>query len=209
MDQKEFSAWEERIAQRADRLWQDAGCPEGGADRYLDDASMLIAIEENPGAGTLDPEEAARPLVEEAALMRNLGEFPTLTDQGEETTYPDAPDNNEDGDDGATGLTPGSGAPVGSPNAAQNAGWVNPAAFGDIVVRTSPGEDDEIRQSDGDASETGGVLPSEDVADLDLPDISVADADITTDDTDADNEDPADGDDINDDGLPDQPVFDR
>ncbi len=45
--------------------------------------------------------------------MRNLGEFPTLVDQGEEQTYPD---------------------------------------------------EDEIRLSDGDASDTGGVLPEEDVA---------------------------------------------
>lgn len=209
MDQKEFSAWEKRIAQRADRLWQDAGRPEGGSDRYLDDASMLIAIEENPGAGTLDPKEAAKPLVEEASLMRNLGEFPTLTDQGEEATYPDAPDKSDDGDNGSTGLTPGSGPYVGRTTAPQTAGWVNPAALRDTAVRTSQGEEDESRQSDGDASETGGVLPYEDVAEQDLPDISVADADITTDDTDADNEDPADGDDINDDGLPDQPVFGR
>ena len=69
--------------------------------------------------------------------------------------------------------------------------------------------EDETRQSDGDASETGGVLPNELMVEQDLPDISVADADITSDDTDAENEDPSDNDDINEDGLPDQPVFDR
>lgn len=207
MDQKEFAAWEKRIAHRADQLWQEAGRPEGGVARYLEDASMLIAIEENPTAGTLDPEEAARPVVEESALMRNLGEFPTLTDQGEETTYPDAPDNPDD--NGATGLNPGSRPSVGSYVAPQTAGWVNPAAFRTAPISPSQGEDHEIRESDGDASDTGGVLPSEDMVEQDLPDISVADADITSDDTDADNEDPADGDDINEDGLPDQPAFDR
>ena len=207
MDQKEFAAWEKRIAERADRLWQDAGRPEGGADHFLDDASMLIAIEENPKAGTLDPEEAAKPVVEESALMRNLGEFPTLTDQGEETTYPSVPD---DGDsDGATGLDPLSRPIVGSYVAPQTTEWVNPNAFPTAAITQSRGEEDEIRQSDGDASETGGVLPYERVVEQDLPDISVADADITSDDTDADNEDPAEGDDINDDGLIDQPVFDR
>ena len=203
MDQKEFAAWEKRIAERADRLWQDAGRPEGGADHFLDDASMLIAIEENPKAGTLDPEEAAKPVVEESALMRNLGEFPTLTDQGEETTYPSAPD---DGDDnGATGLNPLS-RPFVAPQTTER---VTPAAFRTTSIAALRDGEDKSRQSDGDASETGGVLPSEDMVELDMPDISVADADITSDDTDADNEDPAEGEDINEDGLIDQPVFDR
>jgi Protein of unknown function (DUF2934) len=207
MDQKEFAAWEKRIAQRADRLWQDAGRPEGGVTRYLDDASMLIAIEENPDAGTLDPEEYAKPVIEESALMRNLGEFPTLTDQGEETTYPSAPDEGDD--NGSAGFNPGSGPSVRSQAAPQNTQWVNPAAFRTAAISRSQDEEEKIRQTDGDASESGGVLPSEDLAEQDLPDISVADADITSDDTDADNEDTSDNDDINEDGLPDQPVFDR
>lgn len=207
MDQKEFAAWEKRIAQRADRLWQDAGRPEGGLARYLDDASMLIAIEENPRAGTLDPEVAAKPVVEESALMRNLGEFPTLTDQGEEATYPSAPDKGDD--KRSAGINPGSRRSAGSYITPQNTEWAHPAAFRTAAIRKWQNEEDEIRQSDGDASETGGVLPSKDVAAQDLPEISVADADITSDDTDADNEDPADGDDINEDGLPDQPAFNR
>lgn len=207
MDKKEFSAWEKRIAQRADHLWQDAGRPEGGLARYLDEASMLIAIEENPRSGTLDPEDAAKPVVEEAALMRNLGEFPTLTDQGEETTFPDSP---YDGDDSSSvSHNPSIRRSAGSYTAPQATEWVGPAAFRTAAIATSQYEEDESRQSDGDASETGGVLPAEDVVAQDLPDISVADANITTDDTDADNEDSAEGDDINDDGLIDQPVFDR
>ena len=207
MDQKEFDAWEKRIAQRADSLWQDAGQPEGGAARYLDDAKTLISIEENPTAGTLDPEDAAKPVVEESALMRNLGEFPTLTDQGEETTYPSASDAGEG--------QAGSGGHSGSDRS--GTGYVpsqttearNPSAYGSAAMNGSHNGEDETRQSDGDASETGGVLPDELMVEQDLPDISVADADITSDDTDADNEDPSENDDINEDGLPDQPVFDR
>ena len=60
---------------------------------------------------------------------------------------------------------------------------------------------DDIRLSDGDASDTGGVLPEEDVAGIDLPDISQTDADITSSALDAD--DAPLNDDLNDDGLPD------
>ena len=94
MNREQFDAWERRIKAQADQLWQQAGSPEGQRDRFSEQARELLAIKENPDAGTLDPEEAARPVIEEAALMRNLGEFPTLTDQGDEMTYPDdqAPD---------------------------------------------------------------------------------------------------------------------
>jgi Protein of unknown function (DUF2934) len=94
MDRSEFEAWETRIRARADRLWHDAGKPDGGAETYLDQARELIALEEVPLPG-LDPEEAAEPVVEEASIQGNLGEFPTLTDQGEEQTYPHSQD--EDG----------------------------------------------------------------------------------------------------------------
>ena len=87
MDRQEFDAWEGRIRDRADRLWQTAGQPEGGRDRYLDEARELVALEE-VDLPTLDPEEAAQPVIEEASIQGNLGEFPTLTDQGEEQTYP-------------------------------------------------------------------------------------------------------------------------
>jgi hypothetical protein len=119
----------------------------------MDEARELLAIEE-VGTPTLDPERAARPVIEEASIQGNLGEFPTLRDQGDEETYPDA-------------------------------------RF----------EDDEIHLSDGDASDAGGVLPEEDVAEADMPDVSLADADVTTSALDADDDPP--NDDLNDDGLPD------
>jgi len=95
MDRQQFEAWDRRIITRADELWQAAGRPDGARDSFTEEARELIAIEENPDSGTLDPEDAAAPIVEEASLMRNLGEFPTLTDQGEEMTYPDTPEDDD------------------------------------------------------------------------------------------------------------------
>ncbi|MDZ4088970.1 MAG: DUF2934 domain-containing protein [Tabrizicola sp.] len=87
MNRQDFDAWETRIRDRADQLWVDAGRPDGGRDRYIDQARELLAMGE-VALPTLDPEEAAEPVIEEASIQGNLGEFPTLTDQGEEQTYP-------------------------------------------------------------------------------------------------------------------------
>lgn len=152
MNRQDFDAWEARIRDRADLLWQDAGRPDGGSDRYIDQARELLAIEE-VAPPTLDPEDAAAPVVEEASIQGNLGEFPTLTDQGEEQTYPHLQD------------------------------------------------DDGPRLSDGDASEDGGVLPSEDYPEEDLPEVSLADADVTSSTLNA--EDGPETPDLNDDGMPD------
>ncbi|MDO9639929.1 MAG: hypothetical protein Q7J44_15430 [Pseudotabrizicola sp.] len=160
MNRNEFETLESHIEARAVRMWTDAGSPEGGHARFMDQARELVAIEENDPP-TLDPHEAERPVIEEASIQGNLGEFPTLRDQGEEMTFPDAdPDRGED----------------------QYA-------------------EDNTRLSDGDASDTGGVLPEEDVAEDDLPDVSGADADITASTRNADDAPP--NDDLNDDGLPD------
>lgn len=175
MDQTEFDALDTRIRARADRLWQDAGSPEGGSDAFMENARQLVALEEVP-APTLDANAGS--IVEEASLQRNLGEFPTLRDQGDEQTYPD--------DD------PGS-----------------------IETSFSGLDDGEIRLSDGDASETGGVLPIDEVAGDNLFDVSVADADVTSDmpeddaDIELDDDLDEDHDDLNDDGLPDEPPFRR
>lgn len=152
MNRQDFDAWEARIRDRADLLWQEAGSPEGGSDRYIDQARELLAMRE-VALPTLDPEEAAAPVIEEASIQGNLGEFPTLTDQGEEQTYPHTRD------------------------------------------------DDGPRLSDGDASEDGGVLPTEDYPEEDLPEVSLADADVTSS-TENAGDDPQSPD-LNDDGMPD------
>lgn len=84
----DFDAWEARVRVRANLLWEQAGKPDVSADFYLDEARELLAIEEVPLPG-LDPAEAAEPVIEEALIQGNLGEFPTLRDQGDEATFPD------------------------------------------------------------------------------------------------------------------------
>jgi hypothetical protein len=92
MNEREERALEERIRQRAYRLWQQEGCPEGRADVHWDQAAELIAIEDNQRLATEhvpSPDEIGpngEP-IEPVAAVENAGEFPTLTDQGEQT-YP-------------------------------------------------------------------------------------------------------------------------
>jgi hypothetical protein len=62
-------------------------------------ATELIAIEENQLL-TLKPVGRAGEPVEPRLAVENAGEFPTLTDQGEETAYPQArPEAREDARD--------------------------------------------------------------------------------------------------------------
>lgn len=158
MNKQDFEALDARVSARAVLLWSDAGSPDGGAARYVDQARELIAMSEVVLPG-LDPADAARPAIEEASIQRNLGEFPTLRDQGDEQTFPD-----------------------------RNA-------------------DDNMHLSDGDASDQGGVLPTERVAVEDFPDVSLADADVTTSSENA--EDDPRNEDLNDDGLPDAKDLDK
>jgi Protein of unknown function (DUF2934) len=100
---------EQRIRERAKRLWEEAGRPASGIDAYMDQASELIAIEDNlkdtlrsPG---VQPREAVEddPIasddvlgpegepIEPVIAVENEGEFPTLTDQGEGEQVPHWP----------------------------------------------------------------------------------------------------------------------
>lgn len=91
MNREEFAAYDARVAARAEELWISAGRPDGPRDHFADKARALIGMEENPTAGTVDPD--AEPVVAEAALMANLGEFASFSDaQAEEPTFPD-PEN--------------------------------------------------------------------------------------------------------------------
>jgi len=93
MSQSDDRAMERRVEERARHLWESEGRPKGGAGQFRDRARQLIAIEDNPHAATEpvpDPprqtggDRGAEPL----EAVENQGEFPTLTDQGEETTAP-------------------------------------------------------------------------------------------------------------------------
>jgi hypothetical protein len=80
---------EARVRKWAYHLWQEEGCPQGQEKVHWDKARELVAIEDNQATAT-EPVESAESLgpegepVESAKLLRNLGEFPTLTDQGEQ-----------------------------------------------------------------------------------------------------------------------------
>lgn len=88
---------EKAIRQHAEKMWHDEGSPAGRLDEYLERARELQAIIDNPTAGQLpnpmtahhgkvEPEQP----VEEAELMENLGEFPSLVgeDQGDDVQTP-------------------------------------------------------------------------------------------------------------------------
>lgn len=97
MDSKEFAAWEDRINNRARLLWEEAGKPDGTRDRFVEQAREQIAIEENPSAGRIDPDNAATPVIEEASIIANLGEFQGMGDQqGEQPSFPDPANINRD-----------------------------------------------------------------------------------------------------------------
>ena len=88
-------AHNQRVRERAYRIWIEEGKPEGRAAEHWDKASELVAIEEGY-KDTLKPnptdEYARLPTgepIEPIEAVRNLGEFPTLTDQGEEAVFPD------------------------------------------------------------------------------------------------------------------------
>ncbi len=85
----------QRVRERAYQIWLQEGRPDGRADDHWDMANELVAIEENY-RDTLKPnptEDYARfpqgEPIEPIEAVRNLGEFPTLTDQGEEIVFPD------------------------------------------------------------------------------------------------------------------------
>jgi len=81
MTQKD--AREERVRIKAFYIWLDEGCPDGRAETHWDMASELIAIEDNY-RDTLKPIGEGGEPVEPLLAVENAGEFPTLTDQGEE-----------------------------------------------------------------------------------------------------------------------------
>jgi hypothetical protein len=104
MAQMQNQDHETLVQARAFQLWREDGCPAGGADDLLandllERARELVAIEENQMLAT-KPNPQRRDIrrdlttgepVEPLTSVANQGEFPTLTDQGEEQTYPIPP----------------------------------------------------------------------------------------------------------------------
>jgi hypothetical protein len=72
---------EDRIRERAHRIWEQEGCPEGKADSHWELAKFAIA-QQDAQPSMLRPVEPEP--VEPIEAVKNQGEFPTLTDQGEQ-----------------------------------------------------------------------------------------------------------------------------
>jgi hypothetical protein len=81
--------FDERVRQRAYRLWVEEGCPEGRSDAHWDKARELVAIEENHRHTTkpVVNEPWGEP-VEPIEAVKNAGEFPTMTDLSEQQAAP-------------------------------------------------------------------------------------------------------------------------
>ena len=76
--------WEERVRRKAYELWQSEGGPHGRAEDHWRIAAELVAEEIARSRTDLPYAEPGDAPVEQAALLYNLGEFPELTDQGED-----------------------------------------------------------------------------------------------------------------------------
>jgi hypothetical protein len=72
---------EQRIRERAHRMWLDEGQPEGKADAHWELARLAIAFED---AKPQMQRPVTTETVEPVEALLNQGEFPTLTDQGEQ-----------------------------------------------------------------------------------------------------------------------------
>ncbi|BBK32687.1 DUF2934 family protein [Stella humosa] len=79
---------QERVRRRAHELWITEGRPEGKAEDHWHAAEELTAHEDKQMLAT-KPVGDAEPKAEPLLAVQNQGEFPTLTDQGEEASYPD------------------------------------------------------------------------------------------------------------------------
>jgi hypothetical protein len=87
----------QRIRARATRMWEADGRPAGQEAEYLERARELDALATSPPALEPNPATAhpgrapGAPLVEEASLQENLGEFPgRFTDQGDAMPTPES-----------------------------------------------------------------------------------------------------------------------
>jgi Protein of unknown function (DUF2934) len=77
---------EQRIRERTYRIWLDEGCPQGRELDHWDMAAGLVAIEDGQRSTLKPVEQNLGPLgepIEPIEAVRNAGEFPTLTNQGE------------------------------------------------------------------------------------------------------------------------------
>lgn len=75
---------DDEIRARAYQLWEEEGRPEGRAEQHWFTAREALSVEENQDT-TYRPIDST-PDVEPIEAVENTGEFPALTDQGEQRT---------------------------------------------------------------------------------------------------------------------------
>lgn len=73
---------DDEIRARAYQLWEEEGRPEGRAEQHWFTAKETLAVEENQESTYLPINEGTSP--EHIEALENAGEFPTLTDQGDQ-----------------------------------------------------------------------------------------------------------------------------
>jgi len=91
MDEAKEAELIERIRRKAFELWVAEGQPQGRAEVHWDQATELVAIEDNQLSTTkpVQPIDATGPTgepIEPIEVVKNTGEFPTMVDQGEALT---------------------------------------------------------------------------------------------------------------------------
>jgi hypothetical protein len=79
---------EDRIRRKAHELWEAEGRPEGREEFHWDEAREIIALQDVGGPPLVDLAETLEEPVEPVEAFENQGEFPGLTDQGEEQPGP-------------------------------------------------------------------------------------------------------------------------
>jgi hypothetical protein len=82
---------EEAVKRHAYQLWEEAGRPEGRDEEFWEKAKELAAIEENQHLAMKPvPKSADQPWgepVEPSIAVENQGDFPGMTDQGDEQPH--------------------------------------------------------------------------------------------------------------------------
>lgn len=73
---------DDKIRARAYQLWEEEGRPEGRAEQHWFTASESLAVEENQEDTYLPIDTGTAP--EPIEAVENAGEFPRLTDQGDQ-----------------------------------------------------------------------------------------------------------------------------
>ena len=73
---------EDKIRARAYQLWEEEGRPEGRAEQHWFTARETLAVEESQEDTYLPLDTGTEP--EPIEAVENTGEFPTLTDQGDQ-----------------------------------------------------------------------------------------------------------------------------